>query len=254
MEHTSPVIARFRPIGLAEMDAVRLQDRVDTKYVFPAERLDAVLEELLPHYRVLEVNGVRGTDYRSLYYDTEDLHSFHDHHNGRVRRSKVRYREYLGSGLCFLEVKRKTGRGRTDKVRRQVEAIPERMPEDHASYVREASGNDAPLHPTLWNRFTRLTLVREDRPERLTLDLGLRFHAPGTPPGDAVELGGLVVAEVKQARADRTSPFVRAMRRMGRRPGGMSKYCVGMLTLHPGLKYNNFKPVLRDLERTRNAA
>ena len=254
MASPSPVIARFRPIGLAEMDAVRLQDRVDTKYVFPAGRLDAVLEELLPHYRLLEVDGVRGTDYRSLYYDTEDLRSFHDHHNGRVLRAKVRYREYVGSGLCFLEVKRKTGRGRTDKVRMPVDAIPEGMPEDHAAYVREASGNDAPLHPTLWNRFTRLTLVRDDQPERLTLDLGLRFHAPETLADEAVELDGLVVAEVKQARADRTSPFVRAMRRMGRRPGGMSKYCVGMLSLHPGLKYNNFKPVLRDLERTRNAA
>ncbi len=104
---------RFPPITLDEMDGVKLQDRVDTKYVFGLATLPAVLDEMLPHYRLLEVDGVRGSHYRSLYFDTPGLRDYRDHHNGRTLRRKVRFREYLGSGLCYLEVKRKTGSGRT---------------------------------------------------------------------------------------------------------------------------------------------
>ncbi|MBK8341295.1 MAG: VTC domain-containing protein [Flavobacteriales bacterium] len=79
---------------------------------------------MIPHYRLLEVDGVRGAEYRSLYFDSPALRHYLDHHNGRTLRSKVRFREYVGSGLCFLEVKRKTGTGRTDKARRREDAIP----------------------------------------------------------------------------------------------------------------------------------
>ena len=113
-------IAEFDPISLEEMDNVKLQDRVDTKYVLGAAELDDVLKAMLPDYRLLEVKGVRGTNYRSLYFDTPDLKHFQDHHNKRTFRVKVRFREYVGSGLTFLEVKRKTGTGRTDKARMKV--------------------------------------------------------------------------------------------------------------------------------------
>jgi hypothetical protein len=42
----------FDPISLAEMDGVKLQDRVDTKYVFGEHRLAEVMEAMLPHYRL----------------------------------------------------------------------------------------------------------------------------------------------------------------------------------------------------------
>ena len=42
------VLQRFAPIKLAEMDAVQLLVRMDTKYVFGAHRLTELLEELLP--------------------------------------------------------------------------------------------------------------------------------------------------------------------------------------------------------------
>src|SRR5512135_2418123 len=105
------VIARYAPISLAEMERVELLDRMDTKYVFGSADLPALLEALLAEYRILEVDGKRGTDYRSLYFDTSDLRHYLEHHNGHSFRSKVRFREYIGSGLAYLEVKRKTGRG-----------------------------------------------------------------------------------------------------------------------------------------------
>ncbi|MEO8588649.1 MAG: polyphosphate polymerase domain-containing protein [Flavobacteriales bacterium] len=245
-----PAIARFEPITLAEMDSVKLQDRVDTKYVLSEDQLATVLEEMLEHYRLLEINGVRGTDYRSLYFDTTGLQHYQDHHNQRTFRSKVRFREYVGSGLVHLEVKRKTGRGRTDKARMKVDGIPEQLTQEQEAFITEATGRQQTLVPVLWNTFTRYTFVNKHSPERLTMDLGLRY----SDTNGQQDLPGIVVAELKQSRADRTSPFVRIMRAMNMRPSGMSKYCVGMLTLERPVKHNSFKQVLLMLQRLRNAA
>ena len=244
------IIARFEPISLAEMDGVKLLSRTDTKFAFREADLPKYLEALMPEYRLLEVNGARGVSYRSLYFDTPELKHFLDHHNGRVFRSKTRFREYIGSGLIFLEVKRKTGRGATDKVRRREATIPETLTADQQAFVTQASGCADPLLPVLWNHFTRFTLVHRTRPERLTIDRGLRFS---TPDSSAV-LDGICVAELKESRADRGSPFAALMRAAGNRPSGMSKYCVGMLLLGLAPKRNAFKPVLLRLEHLRRAA
>jgi hypothetical protein len=244
------LLARFEPISLTEMDGVKLQSRMDTKYAFREADLPKYLDALMPEYRLLEVDGERGVRYRSLYFDTVDLKHFTEHHNGRVFRSKTRFREYIGSGLCFLEVKRKTGRGGTDKVRRKEASIPEALSAEQRIFITVASGNDAPMHAVLWNHFTRLTLVHRTRPERLTIDRGLRFS---TPDG-SVSLDGICVAELKESRADRGSPFAALMRASGNRPLGMSKYCVGMLLLGLAPKRNAFKPILLRLEHLRRAA
>ncbi|MBL7951924.1 MAG: polyphosphate polymerase domain-containing protein [Flavobacteriales bacterium] len=250
MDKQHPIIARFDPISLAEMDGVKLQDRVDTKYVFAESRMNEVLEAMLPHYRLLEVEGVRGTSYRSLYFDTADLQHYQAHHNKRTFRSKVRFREYLGSGLVFLEVKRKTGRGRTDKKRMRVEGIPDVLSAEQQAFVAQASRSAVPVQATLWNHFTRYTFVNKHTPERLTMDLSLRYSAANADR----ELGGVVIAELKQERADRTSPFVRIMRERVFPASGMSKYCVGMIMLGRTVKHNAFKAVLLKLDKLRSAA
>jgi hypothetical protein len=243
-------IAHFTPISLAEMDSVKLQNRVDTKYVFAGRDLPALLGEMQEHYRLLHVDGQPGTAYRSLYFDTADHRHFQDHHNKRTFRNKVRFREYIGSGLTFLEVKRKTGGGRTDKARVKVAGIPEQLSPEQQRYIAEATGRDEVLVPTLWNYFTRYTFVNKARPERLTMDIGLRF----ADPAKGSELGDIVVAELKQERSDRSSPFVRLMRARGIREAGMSKYCVGMIMLDRPVKHNAFKEVLLRLHRLRQRA
>jgi hypothetical protein len=205
---------------------------------------------MVADYRLLQVDGHAGTKYRSLYYDSADQRHYRDHHNRRTFRSKVRFREYLGSGLVFLEVKRKTGRGRTVKARTKVAAIPDRLSAEQAQFVARAQGRQEELVPSLWNHFTRYTFVNRSRPERLTLDVDLTFSDAEGNKG----LGNIVVAELKQDRSDRGSPFAELMRRLGIRPAGMSKYCVGMLMLERTEKYNGFKEVLRLLQRLREAA
>ena len=251
MDTTAQLFQRFLAISLSETDGVKLQDRVDTKYVFGEHELPEVLEAMLPHYRLLEVDGVRGTHYRSLYFDTPDLQHYQAHHNQRTFRCKVRFREYLGSGLVFLEVKRKTGRGRTDKKRLKVDAIPDRLTPEQQAFIARTSRSDAPLEATLWNHFTRYTFVSRTSPERLTMDIALRY---ATVSDRSRDLGAIVIAELKQERADRTSPFVRIMRQRVIAASGMSKYCVGQLLLGRNVKQNTFKAVLLKLDKIRQAA
>lgn len=243
-------LSRFDPISLSEMDGVKLQARMDTKFMFAESDLIGILEQLRAEYRLLVVDGERGTRYRSLYLDTPDLALYLAHHNGRIFRSKVRYREYLGSGLCYLEVKRKTGRGGTDKARRKVACIPDRPTAEDLRFIKEASRLDEELVPVMWNHFTRLTLVHRQRPERLTIDRSLRFSTDGNERS----LDGICVAELKEERADRSSPFARIMRERGLRPSGMSKYCTGMITLGAAPKSNNFKALLLRMDALRKAA
>lgn len=249
-EDTAPLFAHFDPITLAEMDAVALQSRTDTKYMFSTALLPAILEDLRGEYRLLHVDGVPGARYRTRYLDTPDRRHYLDHHNGRTFRSKVRFREYIGSGLCFLEVKRKTGRGGTDKVRMRVPCIPDAPTAEQLEFVRKATGRMEPLGPVLWNTFTRYTFVHRTRNERLTMDLGLTFTA-GT---ETFALTGTCVAELKEERADRRSPFTALMRALGERPRGMSKYCIGLIGLGLAPRANNFKPVLLRLRKLRQAA
>ena len=249
MHDTNALLSRFEPISLDEMDSVKLQKRVDTKYVFSSALLPALLQAMLPDYRLLHVQGTAGTAYRTLYLDTTDHRHFQDHHNTRTFRNKVRYREYIGSQLTYLEVKRKTGAGRTDKVRMRVPGIPEMPSADQVRFIHEATGRREELRPALWNHFTRFTFVNRRAPERLTMDLDLTF----SDPAKHRSLGDIVVAELKQERADRDSPFVRLMKSHGIRPSSMSKYCVGMLMLGRPVKHNAFKELMLRLERLRRS-
>lgn len=238
---TESLLAAFAPIDLKEMDRVKLLVRMDTKYVFNEELLPEVLAPMLAEYRLLHVSGKLGTDYRTLYFDTPGLQDFRDHHNGRTFRSKVRFREYVGADLHFLEIKRKTGRGGTDKARTRVQGTPTMLSAEQCDFIDRSTGVPATRVPVLWNDFTRYTFVHRERAERLTMDVRLGFR---TMDGVEATLGPVVVAELKQERGDGTSPFTTIMRSAGIRTSSLSKYCIGMLLTGKAPKYNTFKAVL----------
>lgn len=232
------------------MDRVALQFRMDTKYVFNAARLGQLFAELIDGYRVLEINGIRGVDYETRYFDTASLKHYFDHHNGRSFRSKVRARRYGGSELCVLEVKRRTGRGGTDKRRTPLALLPANLDDTQAAFARLHSNCNAPLVPVLSNSFHRLTLVHRERRERLTIDTNITFAHQGRE----VALPGLVVAELKEARTGHGSAFAAAMRRWAVPPTSFSKYCIGTALIAPELKRNAFKPLLIHAAKATNAS
>jgi len=239
------LLARFEPVSLRDLDDVTLQDRVDTKMLLTFNQLCSALHQLTDHYHVLKIDGRRMHRYQTLYFDTPDLGFYHQHHNGKRNRYKVRERAYVDSGLAFVEVKHKTRPNHTVKHRRQVtDRVADIRGEDSAFVRAHTEGSHQPLLPVLWNTFQRVTLASVSRRERVTVDYGMHTGRDG----DWVALPGVVVAEVKQPRFSYDSDFLREMRHLGVRPGGFSKYCTGISLLYPEVKHNNFKPRLLQLD------
>ena len=228
------------------MDSVKLMNRTDTKFVFPLTTLIKILPKLVKHYRVLEINGVRLNAYRSLYFDTEDFQFYHQHHNGKTNRNKVRFREYIDSGLSFLEVKSKNNKGKTIKKRIKVKEITESLDGSNLDFVNKVIGSEIPLKPQLWNKFSRITFVHKRRKERLTVDVNFRFEAINSTKNN---LGDMVIAEVKQAKRNLSSNFIRIIKEERIHPFRISKYCIATATLFPQLKKNKFKRKFLHLDK-----
>lgn len=234
----------FERVWLEDLAESSLQDRVDSKFAIESDRLLALLPDLAPSYRVLEVAGLVASGYRSVYYDTPHLDLYRMHHAGRRDRYKVRGRRYDSTAASFLEVKHKT-HGRTVKSRiGTVDPATALTDEGRAFLAHHFPGDVAALVPTLENRYVRVALVGIDRAERVTLDVDLRFEHDG----HEAALPGVAIAEIKQPRLDRTSPFFRALRAEGVRPLRISKYCYGVAQLHP-VKHHAFAPALARLDR-----
>ncbi|MBK7129812.1 MAG: polyphosphate polymerase domain-containing protein [Crocinitomicaceae bacterium] len=233
------ILQGFQPISLKEMDAVKLMNRTDTKFVLSRSFFNSILPQLADSYRVLEIEGKKLSSYRTLYYDTERFQLFLDHHNGRGNRFKVRIRNYVESNLFYLEIKNKF-KGRTDKRRTKVKDFELELSENSIAYINKVIGREVSLVPKLWNSFQRITLVNTKEIERLTLDLNLTFEWKDNKR----VFDNIVVAELKQENVNRNSLFYTLMKNNGVRPNSMSKYCVGGITLNPQLKANNFKDKL----------
>lgn len=222
------------------MDTVKLMDRTDTKFIFNASDLNKVLSQVTENYKVLEVEGKRQSTYKTLYYDTENLKLYLNHHNGHLNRYKIRHRTYVDSGAGFLEVKFKNNKGRTIKERIKKKITPLEWEKETGDFLLEKTPYDpGMLKPTLWVNYKRITLVSRQNTERVTIDVDLEFENRNQKQS----LANLVIAEVK---LDKKSPsvFLSKMKEMHIREGSISKYCMGIAITNPGVKKNNFKEKL----------
>ena len=234
------VIDDFRSVSLEEMGKVKLMNRVDTKFVTTIDRLEQLLMLAQGSYAIQKIEGKQVMPYTTLYYDTDDCHMFAEHHRGRKNRQKIRIRRYESSGICFLEVKRKNNKGRTDKKRMQVNV---RMPDlDLYIYrtflLQKSRYGSRKLIPQLSNSFNRITLVNNAMTERLTIDLNLRFYNEQT--NIKTDMGPLVIIEVKRD-GQTYSPVLDMLKQLRIHQSGFSKYCIGMALTNPQLKHNRLK-------------
>lgn len=253
------------PIGLEEMKAVRLMNRVDQKYIAPAALLEPLLERVADGYYVQRIPCEKGSEprsplseriapYRTLYYDTADMAMYTMHHNQKLNRQKLRVRTYRSTDTTFFEIKNKDNKGKTRKERIRIDvgdfdaalAVAE-----VAEFVeRQTPYNPRPdtatdrnaLHACLENRFERITLVDRGMSERVTIDHGIRFHNRAT--GLDADIAHALVVEVKHEVGAPPSPIERALHEMHILPRRMSKYCIGTALTNPAVKQNSFKEKL----------
>lgn len=247
----SQLIDTFNSISLADMDSVKLMNRIDTKFIIGDSQLPELLKMALKHYRVVEIDGKRIIPYSSIYFDTDDTEMYMMHHNGKLNRYKVRMRSYVDSHICFLEIKRKNNKGRTSKKRIEISNEQFEMmtlEEKEQLFVERKSPYQAILlKPQIQNAFHRITLVDKNLTERVTLDTGLTYKK--LPNGITKNVDGLVIIEIKQDGACH-SHFRDNLNELSISSGSLSKYCLGMVLVNPLLKSNRFKNKIRKITKT----
>ncbi len=242
---------QMAPIGLDDMKAVRLMNRMDQKYMASADQLDALLERVADGYYVQHIEGNPLAPYRTLYFDTADLHMYTMHHNQKLNRQKLRVRTYRSTDTTFFEIKNKDNKKKTHKVRIPVDVGMFDRVLEVPEVVQFVNTNTpypvATLHECLENRFERITLVDKAMTERVTIDRGITFHNRAT--GIDADISHLLVIEVKHEVGAPMSDIERALHELHILPRRMSKYCIGTALTDPAAKHNRFKEKLLVIER-----
>lgn len=252
MDSLNPILSRMETITLDQMSGVKLMNRVDEKFLMNRQQLAALLDLVVDEYYVQRIDGDALAPYNTLYFDTEDVAMYTEHHNRRLNRQKLRIRTYLSSVTTFMEVKNKNNKGKTKKVRIKVDKSIFYHALDDAQ-VREFLSEQSRypldlLMPHVENTFRRITLVDKAKTSRITIDSEIRFVNHHT--GINYDLSPLVIMEVKHEVGAPLSAIQRAMLEVRVHPKRMSKYCIGTVLTNPQAKYNRFKQKIRYINDT----
>ena len=185
---------RMPTLDLDRIAAVRLMNRVDTKYLVDEALCMELLERAADQYYVQIIDACRACRYATLYYDTPQWDMYHLHHNRRLTRQKIRTRTYVETGVTYLEVKNKSNKGRTHKRRMALDrSLFAAAATDTAAadfLRREARYAPETLSPSLATRFVRVTLVNRAMTERLTIDFDLHFDNVRAAGGGNKDMNG----------------------------------------------------------------
>lgn len=185
---------RMPTLDLDRIAAVRLMNRVDTKYLVDEALCMELLERAADQYYVQIIDDCRACRYATLYYDTPQWDMYHLHHNRRLTRQKIRTRTYVETGVTYLEVKNKSNKGRTHKRRMALDRslfAAAAMDTAAADFLRrEARYAPETLSPSLATRFVRVTLVNHAMTERLTIDFDLHFDNVRAAGGGNKDMNG----------------------------------------------------------------
>lgn len=225
-------------VSLKDLSEVALTKRVDNKYVFSRSQLIPLLAQMKKSYKILEINNNRHFQYRTIYFDTPNFQFYLDHHNRRVKRKKVRMREYVDSGLKFYEIKNKLPGQETDKKRFVIDQLADELSSKHYKRIENERFRGLILEKKLTNQFNRMTFAQIDTHERITIDTNIEFLADKK----YAEIPNVVVLELKQPRYDVTSDMVQILKKMRIYPDSFSKYVMGVVLLDLHQKQNEFKP------------
>ena len=231
------ILASFKPITLKEMDFVELMARTDTKYFFPADTLKNILKRAVKYYRVLEINSCRQFRYFTTYFDTPGLMFYNDHHNGKLNRFKIRQRRYDITGKEFFEIKFKTNKGWTIKSRIANDFQNHLNNNTDVFLKTKTPYSNSQLQKSITNDFIRITLVNNQLTERATLDYCIGF----SNQYDSSQFKGLGILEVKHDLHSTHPVLLQIMKDLNIRPESISKYCLGVASLCPGVKMNLIK-------------
>ena len=253
MQRLKPIIDRMSPISLQEMSAVKMMNRIDTKFLLSKAQLLTAFAMIRDGYMVQTIGGEAIAPYHTLYFDTPDVAMYTMHHNRKLHRQKLRVRRYRQNDTTFFELKNKNNRGKTLKTRLTIPVEDFHnclsLPQVSDFVAQSTVYTIDTLLPQVENHFNRITLVDNARTERVTIDSDISFfnHSTGLSHDSMTDL---VVVEVKQNPSLRAgSRIVAVLQQLRIQPKRVSKYCLGTVLTNPDAKYNRYKEKLRYIEK-----
>ena len=101
-----------------------------------------------------------------------------------------------------------------------------------------------------------LAVISQDVFPEIAVELG-RIRSPAVVGALRAAIGAgrsAVIAEVKRERANSPSPVIAVLAERRIRSGSISKYCLGLISTHAGLRKNNFAEQIRHFQRVLNNA
>ena len=230
-------LTKFTSISLGGMENYTLMKRVETKFLMNYSQFIHFIDACDERFFILEIDSKRIHHYSSRYFDTDKLTSYYDHHSGKVKRYKVRFRKYDSSAACFVELKQKSAQGVTLK-QRATSTWKENLGTEDVCFLETLQKNIPfnKLKASLSNDFDRITLLDKKNNERMTFDLNVNFNHQGKVD----DLNKVVIGELKQEKKG-VSEFRSLLSNQGIKSTSFSKYCTGIALLNPKVKKNNFK-------------
>jgi hypothetical protein len=248
---SSEILQAFESINLEQLAAVDFEGRVDTKFIFPAQKLSDFLRSLVPEAFILEVNSERIFHYRNLYFDTAEYELFGWHRAGRKNRLKVRARAYHDNGPFVFEIKRKNNKGFTRKERISLPDFEHAKSELTSEFLISKLGfGFDKLCVEVPVNYSRMTFANKELTEKFTLDIQLHTFKNNHP----MHFEALAIAELKQEKFRNSSVFMQNLKQLGIFPHAFSKYCASVLRIEDHIKKNRFLPLLRKLNKIENGA
>ncbi|TGD60723.1 polyphosphate polymerase domain-containing protein [Tabrizicola sp. WMC-M-20] len=243
-------LSKFSAISLDGLNSkAAMLERLDNKYIVPADRLLPAFAQFEALFDVLEIGGKRAFTYATNYFDDLESHAYHDHHQGRRKRCKVRIRNYVDAGFSYLEVKLKDVRDATVKKRLKLAQPSHDLDNESLAFIDachdEMYGTPLgrKLQMVIGMEYERITLVAREGGERMTIDTRLAFRAANAERQAAPDM---FILETKSAKGNGIADKI--LRSEHLHPTkSVSKYCVGMATLGLVTRHNRFLPALRKL-------
>lgn len=249
------VLSGLQIVSLDELlKRAQLLSRVDTKYVASTKTLSKILSSVGCDYEVLEIEGKQSFQYRSCYYDDNNACYF-DHHSGKRKRFKVRIRHYVDSDEKWFELKIKGSKGETIKTRLRCDSfLYEQIDGGLMSHLHTQFSKcyNKPfsyhLVPSMIVSYKRSTLLCSSKQERVTIDTDLEYYDPWNSSVEVKMNSTMAIVEIKSD--GKKGCLEKVLFSAGcKQEEKLSKYCMGLASLKPSIRRNNFLPILKKLQK-----
>jgi hypothetical protein len=213
------------------------KDRIDIKYMTNVYLLDSLLQTLSADYLILENKGNCVSQYTSEYLDTVDYKFLRG--DDKVKH-KIRKRRYNGEDGFWLEIKEV----KDDILKKYRIFNP--TPSEFETFIRTNTPyTSIKLNSSIFTCYDRMTFMHKTLPLKITLDTNLKVKNGNR----LISFNDLMIIELKSRKNDAASFSNIIESSLHIKSCRVSKYQLGMASLHPELKKNVSPDTLLNIKK-----